>query len=105
MLAGSVLVTERRRVPLLEARCCRAARRAAAWAGDCRADRPPFGMLLLRVGERCCVLPSGSHTAAGERRLPQVGGACHKSAAPAHVYMKVLVTRPVLPFIISPRRV
>ena len=56
MAAASVVVTERRRVPPLEVRCCRAARRAAASAGDSRADRGPRGMLLLSVGERCCVL-------------------------------------------------
>lgn len=43
------------RLLLLGTFCCRAARRAAAWAGDSRAESGPRGM-LLRVGERCWVL-------------------------------------------------
>lgn len=42
--------------PALLVFCCSAARRAAASAGDSLADSGPRGMLLLSVGERCCVL-------------------------------------------------
>lgn len=75
MLAASVLVTERRRLALLlEERCCRAARRAAASAGDSRADRGPRGMLLLRVGERCCVLGRAVRLPLGAPRCAAGGG-------------------------------
>lgn len=59
LLATSLEPEVARRMPEaptpLAARCS-AARRAAASAGDSRADSGPRGMLLLRGGERCCML-------------------------------------------------